>query len=185
MNAPDLSYWTLNSCFDVFRTVWVLLGPFHRLTKLGSKWAELVRLMQKFVLRNCVRIFGNERSWSTPLDPKLIFWCILLCLGVFGTVSMPYKTRFKMGRTGGINAKVCGMKSGQNISQRTTRSTPWDSKLMFWCVSYCMGAFGTVSLPYETRFKTSRTCAINAKTRATTSRRNISQWMHSIHPIWP
>jgi hypothetical protein len=39
----------LNSCFGVFHTVWVPLGPFRRLMKLGSKQAELVRLMQKFV----------------------------------------------------------------------------------------------------------------------------------------
>ena len=60
--CSHLVHWTLNSCFRTLRTIWVHLGPFHRLTKLGSKWAELVRLMQKFVLRNRVRIFGNERS---------------------------------------------------------------------------------------------------------------------------
>ena len=158
-----------NKCFGAIRSIWVHLGSFRKCMKVGAKHIELVQLIQKFVPRSHIVIFHNERSWSTPLDPKLIFWCILLCLGVFGTVSMPYKTRFKMGRTGGINAKVCGMKSGQNISQRTTRSTPWDSKLMFWCVSYCLGAFGTVSSPYETRFKTSRTGAINAKVRTTKS----------------
>ena len=30
-----------------------------------------------------------------------------------------------------------------------TRSTLWDSKLMFWCVSYYLGAFGTVWLPLQ------------------------------------
>ena len=39
-----------------------------------------------------------------------------------------------------------------------TRSTPYDPKLMFWYVSYHLGAFGTVRMPYKTRGKTSRTC---------------------------
>ena len=38
-----------------------------------------------------------------------------------------------------------------------TRSTLFDPKLMFWCISYHLGAFGTIWLPYETRCKTGRT----------------------------
>ena len=45
-NAPDPPRWTLNSHLFVFRTFWVLSGPFGCLTKLGAKLAELV---QKFV----------------------------------------------------------------------------------------------------------------------------------------
>src|SRR6185436_8031506 len=47
-----------------------------------------------------------------------------------------------------------------------TRSTQLHPKQMFWCVSYYLGAFGTVWLPYETRCKTGRT---SAKVRATRS----------------
>ena len=36
---------------------------------------------------------------------------------------------------------------------------PLDPKLMFLCVSYYLGAFGTVWLPYEARCKTGRTSA--------------------------
>ena len=61
----------------MFQTIWVHLGPFGCLTKLGAKHAELV---QKFVPRGRVGIFRNERSKSTPLDPKLTFWCILYYL---------------------------------------------------------------------------------------------------------
>ena len=52
---------------------------------------------------------------------------------------------------------------------RNDRSQPTaiDSNLMFWCVSYHLGAFGTVSLLYETWCKKGRTGAINAKVRAT------------------
>src|SRR6185436_20056872 len=51
-----------------------------------------------------------------------------------------------------------------------TRSTTLDPKLTFWCVSYYLGAFGTVWLPYGTRCKMGRT---SAKVRATMSHRNF------------
>ena len=56
--------------FGAFRTIWVPSGPFGCLTKLGAKQAVQV---QKFVTRSCVGIFRNERTRSTPLDPKLMF----------------------------------------------------------------------------------------------------------------
>ena len=60
---------------------------------------------------------------------------------------------------------------------RNDRSQPTeiDPSLMFWCVSYHLGAFGTVLLLHKTRCKTGRTCAINAKVRATKSRLKFSQ----------
>ena len=71
MNTPDSPHWTLNYRFAAFRTIWVHLGLFGCLTKLGAKQAELV---QKFVPRSCIGIFRNERTRSTPLDLKLMFW---------------------------------------------------------------------------------------------------------------
>ena len=38
---------------------------------------------------------------------------------------------------------------------------------MFWCVSFRLGAFGTVSVLHETSCKTCQTGAINVKVRAT------------------
>ena len=63
-----------------------------------------------------------------------------------------------------------------------TRSNPMDPKLMFWCISYHLGAFGTVWLPYETRCKTGR---ISANVSATKLHYNFSQRTHPIHPIGP
>ena len=123
-NAPNPPHWTLNLCFGPFRSIWVHLGSFRNCMKLVVKHTELVQLMQKFVPRSCVVIFRNQFTWSTPLDPKV----------------------------------------------------------MFWCVSYYLGAFGTVWLLYETWCKTGRT---TSKVRATKSRRNFSQWPHQIHPIGP
>ena len=67
----------------MFLTIWVHLGPFGFLTKLGAKRAELV---QKFVLGSRVGIFLNERTRCTPMDPKLMFWYILYYLVAFGAV---------------------------------------------------------------------------------------------------
>ena len=70
---PIHPHCTLNSCFGAFCTIWVHLGLLSCLTKLGAKRSELV---QKFVPRSCIESFYNERTRSTPLDPKLMFWCI-------------------------------------------------------------------------------------------------------------
>ena len=77
MDALDPPHWTLNSCFSVFRNVWVPLGPFRYCTELGAKWAELVQLMQKFMPRSRVGTFRYECTRNTPWDPKLMFCFIL------------------------------------------------------------------------------------------------------------
>ena len=97
--------------FGAFRTIWVHSGHFGCLTKLGAKRAELV---QKLVPRSRIRIFHNERTRSTPLDPKLTFRCILYCLGAIKTVWLPYETRCKTGRT---SPKVCATRSRPNYSK--------------------------------------------------------------------
>ena len=144
--------------------------------KLGAKRPELV---QKFVPRSRVGTFRNELTLSTPLDPKLMFWCVLYYFIAFGTVWLRYETRCKTGRT---SAKVRATMSHQNFSQQHIRSTPLDPKLMFWCVSYYLGELRTVWVRYETRCKTGRT---SAKVRATKLCRNFSQRTHPIHPIGP
>ena len=118
-DAPNPPHWTLNSCFGALHNVWVHLGPFCFLMKLGSKRSELVQLMQKFVPRGRVGIFRNERTRSTPLDPKLLFWCVSYILGVFRTIWLLHETRCKMGQSGAINAKVRATKSRLNLSLRT------------------------------------------------------------------
>ena len=140
-------------------------GPFGCLTKLGAKRAELV---QKFMPRSRVGIFRNERTRSTPLDPKLTFWCVSYYLGAFRIIWLPYETWSKTGRT---SAKVRAQSRVRIFRKERTRSTPLDPKLTFWCISFHLGTFGAVWLPYETRCKTGRT---SAKVRATKSRRNCS-----------
>ena len=67
---------TQNSSFVAFRNVWVHLGPFCYCTKLSGKWAELVKLMQRFMSRIRIGTFRYERTQYRPWDPKLMFFCI-------------------------------------------------------------------------------------------------------------
>ena len=62
--------------------------PFGCPAKLGTKQDEQV---QKFVPQSRVVIYRNECTRSTPLDPKLPFWCVSYYLGAFGTVWLPYE----------------------------------------------------------------------------------------------
>ena len=149
---------------------------FGCLTKLGAKRAELV---QKFVPRSRIEVFHDEGTRSTPLDPKLMFWCISYYLGAFGTVWLPYETSAKRAEL--VQKFVPRSRVGIFRNERT-RSTPFDPKLTFWCVSYHLGALRTIWLPYETIWKTGPN---SAKLCATKSRRNFLQRTHPIHPIQP
>jgi hypothetical protein len=74
VSLPDWTHGTLNSCFGAFHSVPVYLGLFYYGSKTRCKMAELVHLVQKFVRRSRVGIFRNERTQTSPYDPKLIFW---------------------------------------------------------------------------------------------------------------
>ena len=140
--------------------------PFGCLTKLGAKRAELV---QKFVPRSRVGIFCNKHTQSTPLDPKLTFWCV----SHYWVHSGPFGCLRKLG---GKRAELVQKFVPQNcvriFPNECSQSTPLHPKLTFWCISYHLGAFGTIWLSYETRCKTGRT---SGKLRATKSHRNFSQ----------
>ena len=128
-------------------------GPFGCLTKLGAKRAELV---QMFVPQSRVGIFLHERTQSTPLDPKLTFWCVSYYLGAFGTFGCLTKLGAKRAE---LLQKFVPRSRVGIFRNEHTRSTPLYPKLMFCVVSYYLCAFGTVWLPYETRCKTDRTSA--------------------------
>jgi len=172
-NAPDPPHWTLNSCFGAFRTIWVHLGLLSCLMELGAKRSELV---QKFVPRSRVGVFRNDRTRSTPLEPKLTFWCVSYHLRPLG-----FLTKLGAKHSELVQKFVSRSRVGILRNERT-RSTPLDSKLLFCCILYDLGAFGTVKLPYESRGKTFRT---SAKVRDTKSLRSLTRRTHQIHPIGP
>ena len=117
-NAPNPTNWTINPCFGAFCSVWMRLESFHYCLKLGAKLAELVQKMQKFVQRSRVGIFRNKGTQSIPLDPKLIFLCVLKWLGCIWTISLLHKTRCKSVPTSAKMAKLRATKSLRNFSQQ-------------------------------------------------------------------
>ena len=120
------------------------LGPLGCLTKLVAKRAELV---QKFVPRSCVGIFWNKSTQSTPLDPKLTFWCVSYYLGAFGTPPFGCLTKLGTKRADLVQKFMPRNRIGI-FRNECTRSSPLDPKLTFWCVSYdCVhsGPFGCLT----------------------------------------
>jgi hypothetical protein len=65
-NAPDPLHLIKNSSGH--------FGPFRYCTKVDAKLDEQVTLTHKFAKQGRIRIFRNERTRFTPLDPKLMFW---------------------------------------------------------------------------------------------------------------
>jgi hypothetical protein len=134
----------------------------------------MVLLMQKFVPQSLVRISRNGRSRPTQLGPKLMFSCVSFRLGAFGTIMLLHKLDTKCGKLVQLMPKFlqrCLVRNFQrclvrNFRNERSRSTPLEPKLMFWCVSLHLGAFGTISLLHEKWCKTRQTGAINAKVRA-------------------
>ena len=96
--------------FFPFGCIW------NRFAKLAAKRAILVQLMQKFCHKVVSEFFASR---STPLDPKLMFWCVSFRLGAFGTVLLLHETCCKTHQTSAINEKVRAMMSFSNFSQLT------------------------------------------------------------------
>ena len=135
------------------------------------------RSSAKVVPRSRVGIFHNKHMQSTPCDPKLTFWCVR----TIWVHSGPFGRHTKLGAKRAEVVQKFVQRSCVGIFRNVrTRSTPLDPKLRLWYISYYLGAFGTVWLPYGIRCKTGRT---RAKVRATKSRRYFSHRTHLIHPI--
>ena len=92
-----------------------------RLVALRYSVQKRGEVVQKLVPRSRVGIFCNKHTRSTPLDPKLMFWCVLYYLGALSSVWLRYETRCKIGRTSAI---VRATKSRRNFSQRPHRIHP-------------------------------------------------------------
>ena len=88
-----LMFWCVLFYLGALRTIWV---------RYETRW-KTGRTSAKVRARSRVGIFRNECTRSNPLDPKLMFWCVLFYLGALRTVWLRYETRCKTGRT---SAKV-------------------------------------------------------------------------------
>ena len=166
MNAPDPPHFTVNSRFAAFRTIWVHFGtvwlPYETRCKTGRTSAK-------------VRAAKSSRIFFAMNAPNPPHWTLNSCFVAFCTVLVHLRP---FGCLTNLRAKRCRVGIFDN---ERTRSNPLDPKLMFCCVSYYLGAFGTVWLPYETQCKTGRT---SEKVGATKSRRNFFATNAPDRPHW-
>ena len=95
-----------------------------------------MQLIKKFVQWCLVRIFRNERSRSTPLDPKLMFWCVSFRLGAFGLFHYCTKPAAKRAKLVQLMQKFRPWCLVRIFCNERSRSTLLDPKLMFWCVFF-------------------------------------------------
>ena len=99
-----------------------------------------MQLMQNFVPQARIVIFGNERTRSTPLDPKLMFWCIFV---VFRCIWQCFITTRNsvQNRLNWCNylTSLCCKVASEIYRNERTRSTPLEP-------NSCSGAFCSVSV---------------------------------------
>jgi len=138
--------------------------------KTGRSGAK-VRAMKSF------RNFSQRMHPIQPIGPYLMFQCVSYYLGAFGIVCCITTLSSKRAK---LVQNFVPRSRVRIFRNERTRSTPLDSKLTFWCVSYYSGAFGTLWLPYKTQCKTGRS---GANVRAMKSCRNFSQRTDPIHPF--
>ena len=138
---PNLMFRCVSYCLCAFGIVCCA-------STLSSKRAQLV---QKFVPRSHVGIFRSERTRSTPLHFKLMFWCVFYNLDAFGPFGCLRKLKAKRAE---LVQNFVPRSRVLSFRIKHTRLSPLGPKLIFWCLSYYLGAFGIVWLPYKTRCKT-------------------------------
>ena len=174
-NAPDPPHWTLNSCFwcvsyhlDAFGTVRL---PYKTRGKTGRTCKS-----------SCYEV-ASEFFATNPLDP--LHWSLDSCFGAFCTIWVFLRQFGCLTKLGAKRSELVQKFVPQSrvgiFRNESTRSTPWEPKLMFLCISYHLDPFGIVRLPYETHGKTGRT---SANVRGTKSSRIFFATNASNPPHW-
>ena len=116
--------------FCFFRSFWVHFCPFRCFTILGSKRAELLKLMQKFKPQSCVRIFCNKSTLSTAcfaafhsvwVHLRPFRYCMKLCAKWVEVVQ--------------LIQKFVPRSRVRCFQNERTQSTPLDLKLIYCRVS--------------------------------------------------
>ena len=131
---PKLRFWCNSYHLGAFGTIWL---PYKTRCKMGRTSAKVRATKSR-------RNFSSERTRSTPLDPKLTYWCVRTIwehLGLFGSLTKLGAKRAEL-----VEKFMPRSRVGILCNERT-RCTPLDPKLTFCCVSYYLCAFGTIWLP--------------------------------------
>ena len=118
-------------------------------------------------------IYHDERTRSTPLDLKLMFWCVSYHLG-----PLCFLTKLRAKRSELVQKFVPRSRVGI-FGNESTRPTPWDPKLMFWCISYHLGPLGCLTKLRAKWAKLVQKCEPRSRVGF------FSRRMHPIHPMGP
>ena len=169
-------------CFVVFGCIWDRFVTAWNLVQNGLNWCNYCK-------SSCHDVVSDSFAKKAPDPPH---WTLNPCFYLFHSVWVHLGSFHYCMKLGAKRAELVQLlqkfvpQSRVGIVHNAwTQSTPLNPKLMFRCVSQCLGPFGIVSFLHEIWCKTGWTGAINAKVRATMSSRNISQQMHKIHSIGP
>jgi hypothetical protein len=103
-------------------------GPFRYSTKVDEKLVELVPLAHKFGKRSCVGSFATNA-------PDLVHWPQSQVLGHLGPFRYCTKVDAKLAELAPLTPKFAKQALVLIFRKERIRSTPLDSKLMFWSVS--------------------------------------------------
>ena len=145
--------WCISYYLGAFGTVWL---PYETRCKTGRTSAK-------------VRAARSRRSFFRTNAPDPPHWTLNTCFGSFLTICVHLGSLGCLTKLGAKHSELVQkfVRRGRFgvFNDERTRSTPLDPNLMFWCVSYHLGAFGAVCLPYENRCKTGRTSAFVPRSR--------------------
>ena len=132
-------FWCISYHLDQFGTVRL---PYETQGKMGQTSAK-------------VRATKSCRIFFTTNVPNPPHWTLNSCFGAFCTILVhlrPFGCLAKLeAKHSELLQKFVPQSHVGIFHKESTRSTPWDPKLMFWCISYHLDPFGTVRLPYETQ----------------------------------
>jgi hypothetical protein len=91
--------------------------------------AKLAPLTPKFAKQSCIKIFHNECTKSSPLDPILMFW------GVPDRFIGAPKVDAKLAELAPLTLKFAKRSCVKIFRNERTSSKPLDPKPMFWGIS--------------------------------------------------
>src|SRR6185312_6849311 len=118
---PDPHNWTLNSCFSVFRNVWVQLGQFRYCTKLGAKWAGTGAINAKVHATKSCRNFSLR---TRPIHTIGLQTHVLLHFVKFGCIWDRFATTLNSVQNGPNWCNKCKSSCHEVVSELFAKNSP-------------------------------------------------------------
>ena len=134
----DPPHWILTSCFFAFRTIWVHLGQFVALQQSVQNRPNWCKSSCHDVASEFLTTNASDPPDGTRNTCLGVFCTIWLHLGPFGCLTKLSAKRAE------VVQKFVPWSRVRIFRNERARSTLLDPYLMFWCVSYYLGAFGIV-----------------------------------------